>query len=87
MAEHPYERRASPDGRRNGDAWLTRAVKIAALLGACAAPLLAFNARVADLERTKPTELFMLCGLYRKAYPEAVPPICANAITPLPDRR
>lgn len=80
MSEHSYERRASPDGRRNGDAWLGRAVKIIALLAACSAPLLAFNGRVARLEVAEPWHTFMECGLYAKAYPtQALPPICPGA--------
>lgn len=68
------------DGRRNGDAWLSRAVKIAALLAACAAPLLAFNGRVSALERVQPALLYMTCVNFAKDHTtKEIPAACGDA--------
>ena len=66
--------------RRNGDAWLGRAVKITALVGACATPLVAFNARIVRLESTQPAMLYMTCWLMSDAHPRQVPAVCSEAI-------
>lgn len=68
------------DGRRNGDAWLSRAVKIAALIGACSAPLLAFNGRVSALERIEPALLYMSCVNFGEKHPaNEIPAACSQA--------
>lgn len=78
--DHLAERRQSTDGRRNGDAWLGRALKIATLIAICAAPALAFNSRLARLEESQPAMLYMTCWLMSDAHPRQVPAVCAQAI-------
>jgi hypothetical protein len=85
------QRRHQSDGRRNGDAWLTRVLKIFAIVSAVSTvafygvPMIGVPARVDALEiarrETDPVMLLMTCGLYRKAYPDQVPALCDRAIS------
>lgn len=87
----PERRHQSSDGRRTGDAWLNRILKILALLSAVSTvafygvPMVGVPARVDALEQarreTDPIMLLMTCGLYRKAYPEQVPALCDKIIS------
>lgn len=68
------------NGRRSGDAWLGRAVKIAALLAACSAPLLAFNNRVVALEKVEPALLYMACVNFAERHAvNEIPAACSQA--------
>lgn len=87
----PERRQQSTDGRRNGDAWMNRVLKIFAIVSAVSTvafygvPMIGIPSRVDALEtarrETDPIMLLMTCGLYRKAYPEQVPALCDKIIS------
>jgi hypothetical protein len=88
MSEQP-EKRNNGDRKSNGDAWLGRAVKIAALVGALSTiafygvPLAGIPARVAALEKSGEIQrdmLLMTCTLYQDAHPNTVPAVCDQAL-------
>lgn len=80
-----------------GSVWLDRSIKIGAIIGALwtlasyGLPLVALPTRVEALEldrqngaKVESVKLFMLCGLYRKAYMD-VPALCDDVISkPVP---
>lgn len=91
MSEQLFDRRHNGERRAiGGDAWLGRAVKVAALLGALSTiafygvPLVGIPARVSALEKyrdeTQRDQLFMTCTLYQDAHPNTVPATCNQAL-------
>ena len=89
MSESAVDRRQG-ERRQNGDALLRRIVAIISIIGALSTlawygvPLAGIPRRVEDLEKSRdeiqPAMLYMTCGLYQKAYPDAVPAVCDKAI-------
>jgi hypothetical protein len=88
--DSPANDRRHGERRQNGDALLRRVVAIISIIGALSTiawygvPLVGIPHRVEDLEKSRdeiqPAMLYMTCGLYQKAYPDAVPAVCDRAI-------
>lgn len=63
------------------DKGLGRVIKIAGLLALLSTPLLAFNGRVAAIERVLPALLYMGCVNFAERHPANQVPAVCNEVT------
>jgi hypothetical protein len=82
------------NGRRSGDLWLSRSVKLVVVTGGIVASLAfanrimtnvdkisALDTRVTSLEQSVPAVLLMTCVMYRDSHPTSLPAVCDQAIS------